>query len=62
MVRDSIIRMSDLNAAILQSQTAARVDEVRSRLGIGIHELRGKRVTLGVVTIFYIPIAFGIKW
>jgi hypothetical protein len=62
IVRDSTINMSDLNAVILQSQATTRIDEVSSRLGIGVHELQGKRVTLGAATIFYVPVAFGIAW
>ena len=36
--------------------------EIASKLGIGVHEIKGKHVTLGAVTIFYIPVAFGMKW
>jgi hypothetical protein len=61
-VRESRIDMDSLHLKILQSEAAARNAEIASKLGIGVHEIKGKHVTLGAVTIFYIPVAFGMKW
>jgi hypothetical protein len=61
-VRDSRIDLDSLHSRILQSEAGARKAAIASKLGIGVHEIRGKHVTLGAVTIFYIPVAFGIKW
>jgi len=61
-VRESRIDFESLHSRILQSEAAAREAEIASKLGIGVHEIKGKHVTLGAVTIFYIPVAFGMKW
>lgn len=62
IVRESKFDYNSLHSAIQQSEEGVRKAEIASKLGIGIHEIKGKRFTFGAVTIFYIPVAFGIKW
>ena len=62
IVREPKIDFVSLHSLLRQSEDNAKNAEIASKLGTGVHEIRGKHVSLVAVTIFYIPIQFGVKW
>ncbi len=54
------IRNNNLHAAIMKGRAMAQAKKVK--FGTGLHEYRGRKVTLYAVTVFYVPVAVGISW
>ena len=51
-----------MDSALRVQETQARVRKSYARLGIGTHELRLRRATLFMVTMFDIPVVVGVSW
>ncbi len=60
VIGDAAFRKIDL--AVRTQDARARIQKSYSRLGIGAHELRLRKVSLYTITVFYVPIAVGISW